>query len=260
MHGPDVCRKLRARGDGAYVYTILLTGRDSKQDVVEGMNAGADDYITKPFDSHELAVRLRAGRRILDLQSALLAAQEVLREEATHDPLTGLWNRVRVFEALSLELARAARDGTSVSAIMADLDHFKAVNDSWGHMAGDAALREAARRIGSCVRLYDVVARYGGEEFLLVCPGCDEVAAAALAERIRDVIASRPVNTSEGLIPLTVSLGTATSVGGASAPEEIVRAADAALYRAKEAGRNRVEGSGRVDLTLVWPAREAEGR
>jgi len=241
LDGIDLCRRLRERPDAPYIYTILLTGRDSKEDLVEGMNSGSDDYITKPFDVHELSVRLRAGRRILELQERLLAAEEVARDRATHDPLTGLWNRDHVFSSLAKELDRSMRDGSSLSVIMADLDHFKSVNDTYGHMAGDAVLRETALRAGRSIRKYDMLGRYGGEEFVRVCPGCDAASVGILGERIREGLASEPVNTSEGLIPITLSVGTVTTVGGRSTPEAMVRAADAALYRAKENGRNRVE-------------------
>ena len=239
IEGVEICRRLRKREEG-YVYTILLTGRDRKQDVVEGMNAGADDYLTKPYDSHELMVRVRAGRRILDLQAALLAAQEVLRQQAARDPLTGVWNRARAFDSLAAEIARASREGTTVSVIMADVDHFKNVNDQHGHMAGDAVLRIVTQRIMSTLRTYDVLGRYGGEEFLIVLPGCGPDDAGVAAERIRGALAATPVDTSEGLIPVTISLGTASARNGRATPESLVRAADEALYAAKRGGRNRV--------------------
>jgi two-component system, cell cycle response regulator len=253
IEGVEICRRLRNRR-GGYVYTILLTGRDRKQDIVEGMNAGADDYLTKPYDAHELLVRVRAGRRILDLQAALLAAQEVLRQQAARDPLTGVWNRARVFESLATELARAWREDTPVSVIMADLDHFKAVNDAHGHMAGDAVLRTVTRRIQSSLRAYDVLGRYGGEEFLIVLPGCDAPSAAATGERIRQAIAASPIDTSEGLIPVTMSLGTASVRHCRTKPGLLVRAADEALYVAKREGRNRVAQADPAATTGVQPA------
>jgi two-component system cell cycle response regulator len=240
LDGVEVCRRLRADAERPYVYTILLTGRTDTQDVIEGLDAGADDYVRKPFDSNELRVRLRAGRRIIELQSVLLDTQRILRDRATHDPLTGMWNRAQAIEALDRELVRGVREGTPVSILMADLDHFKAVNDGFGHMAGDAVLREIALRIRSSLRPYDVVGRYGGEEFLIVLPGCDAESVRPLAERVRAMIAARVVDTSEGIVPVTVSIGAATSGVGARTNEELIRAADAALYRAKAAGRDRV--------------------
>jgi two-component system cell cycle response regulator len=240
MDGVEVCRALRDRTEAPYVYTILLTARDNKDDLVEGMGSGADDYIIKPFNAHELKVRLRAGRRILDLQQTLLETQEVLRVQATHDVLTSLANRGKVLETLQIELVRAFREGTLVGVIMADLDHFKDVNDTYGHIAGDGVLREAARRMKGSVRPYDLVGRYGGEEFLMVLPGCAEDGALNTAQRIRERISGEPFNTSEGLVPVTVSLGISVS-DGSEDPEKVILAADAALYRAKKSGRNRVE-------------------
>ncbi len=243
MTGPALCRRLRDLKREPYTYVLLLTARTDKQDVVDGMEAGADDYVTKPFDAAELEVRLRAGRRILDLEADLMKAREALREQATHDPLTGLWNRYALLETLSREQSRASREGTPLSVIMIDLDHFKQVNDTYGHQAGDAVLREAARRMQTGIRTYDQVGRYGGEEFLIVLPGTSEANAAHLAERLRGAIAAQPVTAERGLrIAVTASLGVAAvEPPEASDPASLIRRADEALYRAKENGRNRVE-------------------
>jgi diguanylate cyclase (GGDEF)-like protein len=202
------------------------------------MNAGADDYLTKPFNAHELRVRLHAGRRILDLQEELLKAREALREQATRDGLTGLLNRNSILETLDDEISRAARAGHPVSVLMADLDRFKSINDSHGHLVGDAVLREAARRLKSAARRYDSVGRYGGEEFLIVLPGCDAADAAVQAERMRDAIGATPFPTPSEPVLVTVSLGVACSSN--CAPETLVREADDALYQAKAEGRNQV--------------------
>lgn len=240
MTGPMLCRALRRARRQPYTYVLLLTGRAERQDVVEGMESGADDYLTKPFDAQELQVRLRAGRRILDLEAELVEAREALREQATRDPLTSIWNRRAILEALNRELARAGREGTALSVIMADLDLFKCVNDQHGHLAGDAVLRETARRMSGCLRPYDYVGRYGGEEFLLVLPGLSSRTAAQLAERIRAVVAGEPMAAGEVSVSQTMSLGVAVNLAGAT-PEDLIRSADAALYRAKQQGRNRVE-------------------
>jgi len=146
MDGVDICRGVRSANREPYIYILLLTARTDSQDLIEGMDAGADDYLTKPFNAHELRVRLQAGRRILDLQEELLKAREALREQATHDGLTGLLNRNSILETLDDEISRATRAGHPVSVLMADLDRFKSINDTHGHLAGDAVLREAAHR------------------------------------------------------------------------------------------------------------------
>jgi diguanylate cyclase (GGDEF)-like protein len=206
------------------------------------MEAGADDYITKPFDQHELKVRLRAGTRLVELQAQLLSAREALREQATKDWLTKVWNRSSILDLLSRELARSGREARPVGLVLVDLDHFKNVNDTLGHFAGDAVLREAAVRMLSAIRPYDSVGRYGGEEFLILLPGCDEQATCGLAERVRAQIAKDEVAAGETTLSLTASFG-ATSVmarQGITA-EELIRKADEAMYLAKRLGRNRVE-------------------
>jgi len=254
LSGPDVCRQVRSRGQEPYTYILLLTARTQKQDLIAGMEAGADDYLTKPFDAQELNVRLRAGRRILDLQAELVAAREALREQATHDALTWLWNRPAIVEVLVRELAKAEREASAVGVIMADLDHFKQINDTCGHAAGDAVLREAARRMQASLRAYDAVGRYGGEEFLIVMPGAAGATAVHLAERLRFAINREPVRLTDRALPVTVSLGVTVSAPRLQVtPELLIRVADEALYRAKALGRNRVEWG-----TLALPAIEAE--
>jgi diguanylate cyclase (GGDEF)-like protein len=240
MDGIEVCRAVRQRVEAPYVYVILLTAKHQKTDVIMGLEAGADDYIIKPFDTNELRMRLRAGQRILDLQEELIFAREELREQATHDSLTRLWNRAAIYEILQRELERASRTGAPLSILLADVDHFKRVNDSYGHLAGDAVLREIARRMLTALRPYDGIGRYGGEEFLLVLPDCDSAGAVALAERLRVAIGCEAVVLAEGVIPVTLSLGVATYEGPAEA-KSFIAAADGALYRAKNTGRNRVE-------------------
>lgn len=242
MDGVELCREIRRRPERPYVYIVLLTAKDRRQDILQGLEAGADDYLTKPFDAQELKARVRAGRRILDLQDELIRAREALREQATHDNLTCLWNRAGVLDIMERELNRAQREGTPLGLIMADLDHFKRVNDTYGHLAGDAVLLEAARRMLSSVRPYDSIGRYGGEEFLVVLPGCDALDAVNHAERLRACISAEPIQTPQESIPVTLSLGVAAAEETIEADlDSLLRTVDAALYRAKNRGRNRVE-------------------
>lgn len=239
--GPEVCRRVRDLRAETYTYLILLTSRSQRQDIVEGMGAGADDYVVKPFDKHELEVRLRAGRRILDLQSQLLQAQEALRDQATKDPLTGCWNRRVILETLEREAERAEREKRGLSVVMLDVDHFKNVNDTYGHGAGDEALRQVTQRVKDVIRSYDSIGRIGGEEFLIVLPGCDELCALSHAERLRRMIELTPVEVDGQEIRITVSVGaTSLQPGQGFTPQLLVRSADAALYMAKRMGRNRV--------------------
>jgi diguanylate cyclase (GGDEF)-like protein len=242
LDGVEVCRRLREQNREPYVYVLLLTAKDTAEELVEGMEAGADDYLRKPVNTHELRVRLRAGRRILDLQEELMAAREMLRRQATRDPLTDLWNRAAMFDILTRELKRARRESTTLALIMADLDHFKEVNDTLGHAAGDGVLREAARRMSACVRPYDAPCRYGGEEFLIVLPGCDLADATMRAEEIRRAFSATPFQIPEGVPSVTCSLGVTASSGVAGFdPVALIQEADDALYTAKNNGRNRVE-------------------
>ncbi len=235
LDGPQICREVRSLGEQRYVYLLLLTAKSEKEDLVKGMDAGADDFLTKPFDAQELRARLRAGIRILELQ-------ETLRVQATHDSLTGLWNRAATFDFLRRELNRGERQGTPVTVVMTDIDHFKQINDTYGHLTGDVVLREVAHQLSSAVRGYDVIGRFGGEEFLIVLPGCAGADAMDQAERLRACINREPVDTPEGPIPVTLSLGVAVREGAVAVdPDSLLRAADGALYRAKSGGRNRVE-------------------
>jgi diguanylate cyclase (GGDEF)-like protein len=242
MDGPTLSKSVRTLSTVPYTYVILLTGKDRKEDMVSGLQAGADDYLTKPFDTYELKARLRTGERILELQQELIAARDRLKEQATHDPLTGLWNHAATMDILSNELNRRDRQGIPLTLTMADIDHFKRVNDTYGHLAGDEVLREVARRLRASVRAYDSVGRYGGEEFLVVSPGCESSAGINQAERLRQVVSLQPVNIQDTAISVTVSLGVATldreTQGGV---EQLLGAADRALYRAKVGGRNRLE-------------------
>jgi two-component system, cell cycle response regulator len=248
MDGVELCRRLRRLEGQRYHFVLLVTSKDNKQDVVAGLSAGADDYLTKPFNVDELRARIRTGERILHLQDALIRVHEALQFEAAHDPLTGLWNRGAILELLEREVQLQQRSGNALGLMMVDLDHFKQVNDTQGHMVGDVVLRESAHRMAASVRNYDWVGRYGGEEFLIVVPGCDADALGASAERLRASVAAPPVETTAGPVSMTLSIGIVSAMPpgpSALSVEKLLYAADTALYLAKANGRNRVETAGR---------------
>ena len=248
LSGPDICREIRRQDRPLYTYIILLTSKEGKDDLVEGMKSGADDYVVKPVNMHELQVRIRAGKRIIDLQEELIATREELRVQATRDFLTGAWNRRVIMEKLTEEIHRAGRRGDTLGVIMCDIDHFKAINDTHGHPAGDTVLIEVSRRMESSVRSYDSLGRFGGEAFLIVIPDSQPEGIAVIAERIRASIAASSIETASESIQVTVSLGTtAQFVDRMTSPEDLILQADRALYRAKNEGRNRVESA---DLVL----------
>jgi diguanylate cyclase (GGDEF)-like protein len=240
MEGPQICQRIRERKNRPYLYVLLLTARSEKQDLLHGLELGADDYLTKPFDSDELRARLLVGERILNLQDDLIAAREQLLFRATHDLLTGVFNRGSVMDALRNELSRHARENRPFGVILADIDHFKNVNDTHGHLCGDEVLQAVARRMKECVRPYDTVGRYGGEEFLIIAAAADAAGTLALSERIRSVVGSKPIVTQAGEVHVTASIGAAISTDARGADSQaLLRLADEALYRAKDQGRNQ---------------------
>lgn len=239
--GVEVCRWVRSRPDAGYVYVILLTSRGAPPDRVEGFDAGADDFVVKPFQFDELQARIRVGARLVASQVALDAANERLREQAAHDALTGLLNRGAILSHLERDLASAVRVGGDVAVAMVDVDHFKRVNDGFGHPAGDEVLREVSRRMASTLRPSDAIGRCGGEEFLVVMSATDAAGAALVAERLRVSIRQEPIQVDGAAHQITCSFGVAVSPGGSAAAERLIAAADAALYTAKRSGRDRVE-------------------
>lgn len=242
LEGIQVCQRLRAIKDRPYIYLILLTARAQKEDLLLGLESGADDYLTKPFDAQELRARLHVGGRVLELQDNLINAREELLFRATHDALTRIANRGVILDAFNRESSRQLREGGTFGIALLDIDHFKFVNDMHGHLCGDQVLKEAARRISSSLRPYDTVGRYGGEEFLIVAPATAAPGALAIAERIRKGLESAAFATEAGELRITASLGVAVSIGtNPLSPEALLRLADGALYRAKELGRNRCE-------------------
>ncbi len=245
MSGPEICQAIRKQDSERYVYILLLTSKDRHSDIVEGMEAGADDYVVKPVDIQELQVRLRAGQRLLELQNQLLAARETLKIKASHDFLTGLFNRAAIVETLNREFGRMRRKGEPLGIIIGDIDLFKKINDTHGHAAGDAVLCEVANRMSAVVRGYDAVGRYGGEEFLVIVPGCDAEETRETAERMRCSIFEDPIIASGISVNVSMSFGTISRKITADLKQEsLIEQADKALYRAKRAGRNRVEALG----------------
>jgi two-component system, cell cycle response regulator len=243
LDGTEICQRIRGVGSSRpYVYVILLTSNKGRQNMLDAMQAGADDYLVKPFDELELKARLLVGKRILDLQEELVSARESMRHAATHDSLTGLMNRGEIVAMLERELERARREHHPLSVILGDIDHFKSVNDTLGHLFGDEALREVGRRLRSQLRIYDGVGRYGGEEFLLVLPNCDLPNAMLRADELREMISRAPVLCSGEERLITMSMGVAVSASDRKNEVEVLlKEADLGLYEAKEKGRNRTE-------------------
>jgi two-component system, cell cycle response regulator len=237
MSGIELVRRIRDGHDGAYKYLVFLTAREGKADLVAGIGAGADDYIRKPFDKDELAVRVRAGQRIIELQ-------ERLETQAETDPLTGAWNRRGLDRWFEDPDGAAALTTGPLAFVMVDLDHFKAVNDRYGHAVGDLALRVVAQRLQEGFPEGTRVARLGGEEFVAVFPAADVQAALASAEAVRRSLQDEPLRmASAGLeVPVTGSFGVCLGRPGALTRGDLgdaLRRADGALYRSKSHGRNR---------------------
>ncbi len=242
IDGLELCRRIRSEitGNRRYIYVILLTANDTREDIIAGMVAGADDYIVKPFHRQELEVRVRAGQRIVELEAKLLRAYDDLEYLALHDPLTGILNRRALFSAIDAELSRAGRSPDHfLSLAMLDIDHFKRVNDTHGHETGDEVLCEIVRRIRSTLRAYDILGRYGGEEFVVAISGDGAPPDSTVFERMREVIGDTAMTTSSGQIRVTASFGV-VSTDGRLDRDTLLGRADAALYRAKDAGRNCV--------------------
>lgn len=237
MDGIELCQRIRALGaTGTYIYTVMLTAKDKKEHLLTAMAAGADDYLVKPVDPSELRARLLVAKRILDLQQSMKFA-------ATHDFLTKLLNRAEILASLKRELSRCERDDRPLAILMADLDHFKKINDSLGHAAGDAVLREVAERLESDLRPYDLIGRYGGEEFLIILPNCSLTVATRRADEIRCLVCKDAVVTTFATVPVAVTIGVAASDWRQNQSiEDLLQHADQALYAAKKNGRNRVQG------------------
>lgn len=239
MDGMEVVRRVRALPTERPPYLIMLTAKGEKADIIAGLDGGADDYLAKPFDPGELGARIEVGRRLIEMQAKFLDARNALAHEATHDPLTGLLNRRAILEALSRELSRERRHQYGLAVGICDIDHFKRVNDTYGHAVGDEVLCRFTRILESNLRPYDFLGRFGGEEFVLITPLIEKVAVKALYQRFQAAVSDHPIPTKAGKIPMTISVGVKTWKAGEDV-DAILIAADTALYRAKGEGRNLV--------------------
>ncbi len=245
----QVCRDVRELGDRPYVYIVMVAPKGESRQILDGMEAGADDYFTTPFDALELKARMRAGKRIIDLREELQRAQATIGYQAYHDPLTGLWNRGAILDALRRELARVRREQTPVGLLMASIDGLKDINEAYGHMAGDAVIRAAARQLRASLRPYDALGRYGGEAFMMIVTGCDLPTAMKQAERFQEILAATRIDVSqwgrftegkESHLAVSFSFGVVTGSGDHDA-ESLLRLLEAALRKAKSNGGGRIE-------------------
>jgi two-component system, cell cycle response regulator len=242
MDGYEVARRIRAERDLPYIPIIVVTARDSTEDKVTGLDAGADDYLTKPINFPELEARVRSMLRIKRLQDQLEETNRELEQLSISDGLTGLYNHRHLHEMLADEYERSRRTEEAMSVVMFDLDRFKDVNDTFGHQAGDRVLEELAAILRECAREIDKLGRYGGEEFMAILPDSDAEAGAVFAERVRQLVENQrfEIQTDEPL-RMTVSAGVASyPADKADNPRRLVHQADLALYSAKHSGRNRV--------------------
>ncbi len=246
MDGVELCKAVRALALDGYVYVLLLTARDAKEHMVAGLEAGADDYLIKPVYEPELFARLKTARRILALEHSLRLANQQNRLLSITDPLTGAFNRRQLMDQLPREVERCRRYGYPLSVIMCDIDHFKMVNDLYGHAAGDDVLRQFVERVQGSIRRSDWIARYGGEEFMIVLPETPYAGALHAAEKMRRLIEATPFVTDTVSVPVTASFGvSATTITGpdlAMRIETLIQVADACLYRCKQMGRNVASG------------------
>ena len=236
MDGLALCRKIRNMEKSQYIYIIILTAKGEKKDIIEGLEAGADDYLSKPFNRDELRYRTRIGERIINLERRIM-------ELANTDPLTGLPNRRAFMQRMEQELARAQREKNPLSVVLADVDHFKNINDTYGHQIGDLVLQRFVHQLKTSARPYDFPGRYGGEEFLFCFPGVDGVQAVSVAERMRGRIEDMVIKLGDEAqsIRITASFGTASYTSESKENiDSLIKRADDALYLAKKNGRNRV--------------------
>jgi len=257
MSGLDLCRQIRTTEGIGLVYVIVLTAMTEKNRLVEAFDAGTDDYLTKPVSRQELLARLKAGIRVIELETQLLKSNreihkvnaefailnKKLERLATIDELTNLANRRHAMAFLEQSWKQATRHNQPLSCVMLDIDHFKRVNDTHGHVMGDIVLSRVAQLLDDNARAGDIVARVGGEEFLVICPQTDIQGAAVVAERIRHAVESTQIESDDIEICVTLSSGVAQRTENTKTPDDLLKTADEALYQAKGSGRNRVCGA-----------------
>ena len=237
INGMELCRNIRKEiqeRKSENIYVIVLLGKESENDIINGLSAGADDYIVKPINFLELKTLLQNGDRIIKLEDSCI-------QLASFDPLTKLWNRNKIFQILDEELNRGWRENTHTGVVMIDVDHFKKINDSYGHLAGDAVLAEVASRIQKGLRPYDKAGRYGGDEMCVVLPKCNLNIVKLITERLRLSVCGKNIKTDAGLLNVTISIGGTISDNSSHSSGNIfIKTSDEALYLAKEKGRNRI--------------------
>lgn len=243
ISGIELCEQIRKQSKQQYIYTIMVTAKKDKMDMLTGFEKGADDYIVKPFNFQEMKARVRSGERIIKLEKRLRSAYDKLYKVATLDPLTGVLNRGAILELFEKEVKRGRRIGQPVGFIICDLDDFKKVNDTYGHLVGDDVLCEVCEIIAASLRNYDAVGRYGGEEFVMVLPGLNTAESAEVAERIRSSIASNPLHIKSINLNVTASFGVCSTLPNEIDPPsitQIIDSADKSLYQSKSSGKNKV--------------------
>ncbi len=241
LDGLELCQRIRQQETNDHPYIILLTARNDTTDIVNGLHAGSNDYIAKPFENAELQARLHVGQRMLKLQAELNQVREDLAYQANHDVLTGLMNRRAVLQALEKEISRTQRTQETLCIALCDIDYFKQVNDSHGHPAGDAVLQEVARRMTATLRPYDHIGRYGGEEFLIVMNTRSDQMLNTF-KRLRCAIAEEPFVIEQMTLSITMSFGISMLLPTSDERDAmlLIASADESLYKAKEMGRNCV--------------------
>lgn len=242
LNGLQLCRKIRQQKSDPYTYLILLTARTSTDDIVEGLNSGADDYITKPVEPAELRARLQTGKRIIELENRNKKLQRKLEKLAREDSLTGFLNKKNIHLRLEEELSRANRESLPVSALLLDIDKFKEINDKHGHHIGDQVLREISRRLRLAIRKHDQIGRFGGDEILVLLWHTDSESLRIVADRLCGCVSGEPIPTDAGPLEVSVSVGGASSDDRFSvSADTLLQLSDQALYSAKYKGRNRAE-------------------